>query len=192
MARKTLVSKVKELVTGREVKQGFASFREEAVSTWRDAVRRHVAGEAIDLADLFRVGPNLGIPTSKISGVFASDCEIWTQYEDHLKNVADNEAAAKEADKAAIGATEEVQRLAEALEEAVRRRDAPGWTYQALAFARQSFLPTIRQNPRLFLEQAQEIPAEVEELDTSDEIATSFETVPPSDDGEAFWTSDED
>lgn len=191
---KTAMRRLMDSVTRRHtIESTFVASQQQALEAYRKAVASHLDGKAVDLPLLLQLGPQIGIPASKVGQVFASDVEILEKHREQAKHVAVLEKIAKESEKAGRGAAEDVQRLTEALEDAIRRRDAFGFDAQAKAYASGDLHRLEQSNARLWGTLV-EVEAQSEELVTdAEEVVQKLETVPSGipDTDDAVWIEDD-
>lgn len=154
MARSsTLVGKVRSMFTtgtGTSLKQAFRNQQQEALDLWRKAVADHLAGRSIDISALAVAGPQIGVQQADVPAAFSKDCDTYREFVELEEHANRMDAAADEAEKLAIGAAGEIERLNQELAAAIQRRDAGVWSRVGAAHSRSPANHIRRSNPRLF------------------------------------------
>lgn len=196
-AKLNLSTKVSGLFQGRKsVLEGFANVREKALASWRKAVQDHCQGRPIDLPKLLEAGPSIGIATSSVAQVFDQDCQVFAQHQEQLKTVAQEEAIHRQNQAEADGMEKEVERLQEALNQALIKRNAPRWSAQSLGHAKGDLERLERTHARLWDRGRQDNPQAFEEAlslpgEASEEVMEPA-PIPAVDENGAFWAEDGD
>ncbi len=172
----------------RSLRQAFASQRDAALSTWREAVAAHATGKPIDIAAISVAGPLIGVEQSQVPAVFSRDVEVFKEAREHEEHANKMDAAAVAAEQAARGAAEEIEKLNMALAAAIQRRDSGVWSHVAASHSRTPLNALKRSNPRLWDDQ-RDVEPDRYEAALSLEV-TPLPTANHADDDGAEWMPD--